>query len=229
VTDPPVVVFAHGFDAEPETYLPLLDAWAAAGYLVAAPEFPGSAANLPGTPVETDIGEQALDISFVISQLLGGVAGPLDTTRIAAAGHSDGGSTVATLALNPAYANPRIKAYLVLSGAIPSNTVGGSWGTSPVSGTLLGVVGDNDEYGNLPATTSVVDTADIGTKALVTVPGGDHAGIYIDGGPTPDAVRATTVSYLKAALATPSAPPAENQLIQTLQGASSGAFGVSSG
>jgi predicted dienelactone hydrolase len=88
-----VVVFAHGFDAEPETYLPLLDAWAAAGYLVAAPEFPGSAANLPGTPIETDIAEQAQDVSFVISQLLSGVAGPLDPTRIAVAGHSDGGST----------------------------------------------------------------------------------------------------------------------------------------
>jgi fermentation-respiration switch protein FrsA (DUF1100 family) len=223
-----VVVFAHGFDSEPEAYLPLLEAWVAAGYLVAAPEFPGSAADLAGSPVETDIAGQALDVSFVITQLLGGVAGPVDPTRIAVAGHSDGGSTIATMALNPAYADTRVSAYLVLSGAIPSDTVGGSWGTGSTAGTLLAIVGDDDEYGNLPATISVVDTAMM-TKALVTVPGGDHLGIYLNDDSTAQAVRAATVLYLNLALAHPSVPPNEDQLIQSLQAASGGVFAVSTG
>src|SRR5205085_2252823 len=54
----PLIVFAHGYDTEPETYEPLLDAWASAGYVVAAPELPGSARDLPGTPLR-DIPEQA--------------------------------------------------------------------------------------------------------------------------------------------------------------------------
>ena len=50
----PLVVFAPGYDSEPETYEPLLDTWAAARYMVAAPECPGSARDLPGTPVPDD-------------------------------------------------------------------------------------------------------------------------------------------------------------------------------
>ena len=44
----PLVVFAHGYDSEPEVYEPLLDTWAAAGYMVAAPDSPGSARRSPG-------------------------------------------------------------------------------------------------------------------------------------------------------------------------------------
>src|SRR5690349_8633597 len=36
----PLIVFAHGFALTPERYVALLGAWAAAGYVVAAPVFP---------------------------------------------------------------------------------------------------------------------------------------------------------------------------------------------
>jgi hypothetical protein len=98
----PLVVFAHGWNSNPTVYETLLDAWAAAGYLVAAPVFPDSANTLPGSPV-SNYPEQAFDLSFIITSLLGGRAGPVDPTRIAVAGHSDGGTDVALLALNPAY------------------------------------------------------------------------------------------------------------------------------
>ena len=47
----PLIVFAHGWDSNPGVYETLLDTWAAAGYLVAAPTFPDSASTLPGEPI----------------------------------------------------------------------------------------------------------------------------------------------------------------------------------
>jgi pimeloyl-ACP methyl ester carboxylesterase len=190
----PVIVFAHGYDSEPETYMPLLQSWASAGYLVLAPESPGSAADLPGTPIRTDIGGQAQDLSFVITTALNGTFGAVNPARITVAGHSDGGSAVATLALNGAYYDSRIANYLVLSGAIPDG-VDGTWGTTPESGRLLVVVGDQDEYGNLPASTAVYTTATM-AKTLVVAPGGDHLDTYIADTPLADQVRAEIVAFL---------------------------------
>src|SRR3984957_5819314 len=87
----PLIVFAHGWNSNPSVYEVLLDTWAAAGFLVAAPTFPDSADTLPGAPV-SNYPDQARDMSFVISSLLGGIEKPVDPSRIAVAGHSDGGT-----------------------------------------------------------------------------------------------------------------------------------------
>ncbi len=200
----PTVVFAHGWNSEPETYETLLDAWAAAGYLVVAPEFPGSAADLPGSPIRTDIVEQATDMSFVITHLLKGDLGPVDPSRIAVAGHSDGGSTVAVLALDPSYTDPRIDAYMVLSGATPDWLLPGPWDAAP-AGTVLTVVGDADEYGNLGPSTSFWQSVRV-PKALIVVAGGDHLDTYLAATNTAADVRAATVRYLGLALQAPSPP-----------------------
>ena len=91
---------------------------------VAAPEFPASARDLPGDPSRDDLEGQAADMSAVITALLDGRAGPIDPHRIAVAGHSDGGTTVAEMLLNPRDADPRVAAYLVLSGATPTGVDG---------------------------------------------------------------------------------------------------------
>jgi pimeloyl-ACP methyl ester carboxylesterase len=192
----PLVVFAHGWNVNPMTYEPLLDAWAAAGYLVAAPTFPDSANTLPGSPV-SNYPEQARDVSFVITSLLGGRAGPVEAARIAVAGHSDGGTDVALLALNPSYADPRVRAYLSLSGEIPSG-VPGPWGT-PTSAALLVAVGTRDKYGLLPRSRQVFEAA-VAPKVLLTVAGGDHMGIYVGASPEAMAVRHATVRFLDVAL-----------------------------
>jgi fermentation-respiration switch protein FrsA (DUF1100 family) len=190
----PVIVFAHGYDTEPETYVTLLQDWASAGYLVVAPESPGSASDLPGTPIRSDIGGQAQDLSFVVTAALAGTFGPVDASRVTVAGHSDGGSAVATLALNDSYHDGRIANYLVLSGAIPDG-VDGTWGTAPETGRLLVVVGDQDEYGNLSASTEVYDTATM-AKTLAVAPGGDHMDTYIADTDLAQQVRAETLAFL---------------------------------
>jgi fermentation-respiration switch protein FrsA (DUF1100 family) len=192
----PLVVFAHGWNSNPSVYEVLLDAWAAAGFLVAAPTFPDSTDTLPGSPV-SNYPEQARDMSFVISSLLGGVEGPVDPSRIAVAGHSDGGTDIALLALNPHYADPRIRAYLSLSGEIPSG-VSGPWGVS-TAGALLVAVGSADQYGLLGPATEIYQTADM-TKVMLTVAGGDHLTTFIGTSAPEQAVRAETVRFLRAAL-----------------------------
>jgi predicted dienelactone hydrolase len=66
----PLVVFGHGFATTPSLYRRLLRAWAAAGFLVAAPRFPLGNADAPDGPNENDIVNQPGDLSFVISRLL---------------------------------------------------------------------------------------------------------------------------------------------------------------
>ena len=66
----PLVVFGHGFDVTPALYARLLQSWARAGYVVAAPVFPLENADAPGGPDESDLVNQPADMSFVISRLL---------------------------------------------------------------------------------------------------------------------------------------------------------------
>src|SRR2546421_9976599 len=122
----PLIVFAHGFALTPATYGRLLNSWAQAGYVVAAPSFPLEKANAPGGPNESDLINQPRDVSFVISKLLaltvrpGGVLeGKIDPSQIAVAGHSDGGVTALAVAYDHRFRDRRIRAAIVLSGATP--------------------------------------------------------------------------------------------------------------
>ena len=202
----PLVVFAHGWNSDPAVYEVLLDTWAAAGYLVAAPTFSDSADTLPGTPV-SNFAQQALDMSFVISSLLGGEAGAVDPNRIAVAGHSDGGSDVDVLALDPVYADHRIRAYLSMSGDIDVG-LPGPWGAA-TPGAFEASVGTNDQYGEQPLTTRAFDTANL-PKVLLTVAGGDHLGMYVGSSALSVALRQETLRFLAAALG--SGTPSSGQL-----------------
>ena len=119
----PLIVFAHGLGGSPQGYQQLLTAWAAAGYVVAAPRFPLSSIETPGGADGGDIGNQPGDMSFVIDEVLkasaassGPLSGLVDPNEIAAAGHSNGAITTLGLVANSCCRDTRVKAAVVMAG-----------------------------------------------------------------------------------------------------------------
>ncbi len=120
----PLLLFAPGFLQCPGAYSYLLQAWASAGYVVAAVNFPHTNCHLGTEAYEADLVNQPQDMSYVLTRLLalsarpgGSFSGLLDPHEVGAAGQSDGGDTVAALAANTCCTDHRLKAVAVLSGA----------------------------------------------------------------------------------------------------------------
>ena len=110
----PVIVWANGGCVRHNrTWLPLLEAWAQAGYVVVAIASPPEGSTL--SP-RTTAADQAAAIDWAVKQnkLAGGrYARRLDLRRIVAAGNSCGGITTIALAST----DPRVNAVFVLSGS----------------------------------------------------------------------------------------------------------------
>ena len=120
----PLLVFAPGFLQCSAAYSDLLQAWASAGYVVAAVDFPRTNCHLGAEAYEPDVANQPRDMSYVVTRLLALSAQPgdlfsgmLDPDEVGAAGQSDGGDTVAALAANTCCIDHRFKGVAVLSGA----------------------------------------------------------------------------------------------------------------
>lgn len=189
----PLVVFAHGFDILPARYAALLDAWARAGYVVAAPVFPVERPTAPGGADESDLINQPADVSFVITRLL---AGPLrtliDARRIAVAGHSDGAETVLADAYADRFRDRRIDAAIILSGAqFPREHFTYGPGRPP----LLAVQGTSDTI-NPPALTSDFFRDAQRPKFLLWLLGGGHLPPYSTNWRERAVVERVTIAFL---------------------------------
>ena len=213
----PLVVFAHGWNSDPGVYATLLQGWAAAGFVVAAPVFPESTDLYPGSPV-SDYVDQALDITFVITSLLHDQAVPIDPTRIAVTGHSDGGTDVALMALDPDYADARVRAYVCMSGEMPSGMA--AYTVTPTRAAFLTAVGSDDEYGLYPLSTQVFQSAQAQGKAMLVEPGGDHLSSFLGATPAAAAMRDAETQFLELALEprTPSSAAIDDALTEAAAG-----------
>lgn len=130
----PVVVFSHGFGQSMDSYAPLVDFWAARGFVVVQPTHLDSRTlNLaPDDPRQPDIWlHRVADLTRVLDRLdvleaaVPGLAGRVDQDSVAAAGHSWGAQTVSMLlgarvldadgAPGKDMSDPRIKAGVLLA------------------------------------------------------------------------------------------------------------------
>lgn len=192
----PLVVFGHGYAVTPRPYLALLRAWAAAGYVVAAPVFPLENAQAPGGPNEADLVNQPRDMSFVISRLStggGSLQTRIDPRRIAVTGQSDGGETALAVAYDRLFLDRRVGAAVILSGAkIPG--VGGFSFPAP-SPPLLATQGTADTV-NPPSFTHAFFDVAPPPKYLLTLFGAQHLGPYTDEQPQLGIVERVSIAFL---------------------------------
>lgn len=168
----PLVVFAHGFQVGPPPYVTLLEAWAAHGYVVAAPEFPLTDSAIAGANLdEGDIDNQPADIRFVTDRLVdpsSPVSARIDPSRVAVAGHSDGSESALAASVNPvASGEPAYRALIAMS---VQQMPGVAHTDNP---PMLVTQGDQDTI-NPPSYGYQVYTEGSSPKYLLVLKGGGH-------------------------------------------------------
>jgi dienelactone hydrolase len=176
----PLIVFGPGFMQCGGPYRDLLRAWASAGYVVAAVNFPRSDCRTGAAATESDLVNQPGDVSYAITALLRRsvtrlLGGRLNPREIAVAGQSDGGDTVAAVAANSCCTDRRVRAVAVLSGAEWPAMPGAFFARPPVP--MLFTQGSADTV-NLPGCSVAMYRADPAERFYLELIGADHTGPY---------------------------------------------------
>jgi predicted dienelactone hydrolase len=175
----PLVEFSHGVTATGPEYIPVVQAWVRAGYIVAAPTFPLTSG--PGAGI-ADVVNQPADVSFVITSMTALGANPGDPLFghiapdcTAIAGHSLGAITTLATVYDSCCVEPRARAAISLSGwALPID--GGNYTNAPPVPLLL-VHGDQDT--TIPIAESQQAFAELhGFRWFVTMHGAGHVSIF---------------------------------------------------
>ena len=197
----PLIVFGHGFAETPTAYRRLLDAWARAGYVVAAPLFPLTQKYVPGGPREADLINQPADMSFVISRMLAEnelpasfLYGLIIPNLIAVAGQSDGAATALAEAYDPAFSDPRVRAAIILSGA-ELTSIDDTIPFPSQGPPLLATQGSRDTI-NEPAATHRYFELAPRPKFLLTLVGATHLPPYTTQQPYLRVVEQVTIAFL---------------------------------
>ncbi len=200
----PLILFSHGLGARGVSYVNVLSAWASAGYVVAAPDYPLSSTDAPGGAqfgrAISDTKNQPADASFVIDQVIKldkqkqGLGGIVDAKRIGASGHSLGGITTYGLVYSACCSDKRIKAAIPMSG-ITGVVEGAEQYFQGNPTPLLSVHGNAD--GTVPY---AADTASFARakppKYFLTFLGAGHVTPFLGGdNPSANALKQSTVDF----------------------------------
>ena len=202
----PLVVFSQGYDLSVSAYAGLLEDWASAGFVVAAPTYPDTDPSDPAALDENDIVNHPADLRFVITTLLGDARGPgsvlsglVNAGEIGLVGHSDGGDVSLAVAANPCCRDARVKAAAILSGA-ELTTFGGRYFAGN-SVPLLVVQGSADTI-NVPACSAQIYDAAGPPKYYLDLVAAMHEPPYTEPGTTDQQVVAQiTTEFFDAELA----------------------------
>ncbi len=197
----PLIVFGHGFAETPGLYAQLLQAWAQAGFVVAAPLYPLANPNAPDGPLESDLPNQPADDRLVITRVLAASAaassplhGLVNPRQIAVAGQSDGGDTALAVGYDPPYRDPRVGAVIVLSGGeipfLPAFQI------APGGPPLLATQGSDDPINPPSATDAFFDSAPP-PKFLLWLPGANHLPPYSTEQPQLQTVARVSILFLR--------------------------------
>jgi dienelactone hydrolase len=197
----PLVLFAHGYDVTPDFYAPLLERWAAAGYVVAAPTFP-ILSGTPGGASHVDYVETFADASFVISQVLAlgsdqPLHGLVDPARIGVAGHSDGEVIAFAEGYLACCRDPRVRTVIAMAGDL-SNANNPSVPDTGIP--ILHIMETGDEYD--PYERSIAwDRENLTPPRWMLTLSSTHVPPYTEpGDPAFELVSRVTVDYLDATL-----------------------------
>jgi dienelactone hydrolase len=113
----PLLLAVHGADGDPSRLAPLLDVWAGAGYVVAAPTFLKTQKDARGKALAAEVEQQAADARFVLDELLDRARElDMDDREVGVAGMSLGGMTVYGLISHTCYRDGRVQAAVVMAG-----------------------------------------------------------------------------------------------------------------
>jgi dienelactone hydrolase len=198
----PVVLFGHGLGGAPPFYGELLKRWAAAGFVVAAPAFPGTKYGVDKMEIR-DVPNQPADLSAVLDGLIALEASDpirrrIDPERVAAAGHSAGAITALGLftADGPEGRDERIDAGIILAGN--SLGVGERFTGDPVPLLFVHATGDPVVRS---ATGRSAYRAVPWPKGFLTLAGKEHTTPYMaPGDPAFATVAAAGTDFLRWAL-----------------------------
>jgi dienelactone hydrolase len=143
----PLILFSHGYDVTPDFYRPMLERWAAAGYVVAAPVYP-ILSGTPGGASHVDYEQTFGDARFVIDQVLAlpssdAMGGLVDPARIGAAGHSDGEVIAFAEGLLQCCRDARVKSVVAMAGDLSNAN---NPHVRNLGLPILHVMETNDEY-----------------------------------------------------------------------------------
>jgi predicted dienelactone hydrolase len=197
----PLVVFSQGFDLSAASYAALLDAWASAGYVVAAPTYPRTDPSDPAGPTEEDLVNHPADLAYVLRSLTSAppasIAPIIQSSEVAVVGHSDGADVSLAVAGNNCCRVNAVKAAAVLSGAELASFGGSYYRAKTVP--LLVVQGNNDTINPPACSVQLYDQAPP-PKYYLSLLGAEHLPPYLDAGSDQAIVERTTVDFFNGYL-----------------------------